>query len=653
MALTRYAGDRFNGLESEKNALLAQVMDGAFFTAYDTNISYTKTSGSWRRCSSLGMPTGGLSGQSLVKSSSSDYDTEWRTISGGSGGGVNYVPTGGLINQVLAKASNANYDLIWVNASGSTGTGNLYTQTIYTGVTNSFQSVITGLNLSANAWSVGVIEEWDAITSGTDPYFTGVSLLMHFNEAHGSTTFTDSSLNSFAATSAFATISTGQSKFGGASVAFNGTNESVIVDNSSLFDFGSQDYTVEYWEYRVDSGSLRGVLARDNNPTFTPYLMGFYNDGVSTGLGFFASTDGANWDVAAGDNMGAPILNQWTHYAVSRQGSNTRLFQNGTGTATISASYTLSNGVAQGIQVGAYSSYWFSGYIDELRVTKGYGRYSGNFTPSTGEFSNYATQNATKYLATVGGLNDSGVDYGIEKLSDTSLKVRKMAPTAQPVSGYLSSTIDRVYVNVLNYGQGGNYSGASGLSGTSGTSGSSGSSGSSGTSGVNGTSGTSGVSGVSGTSGSSGSSGSSGISISGASGLSGTSGTSGVTGPSGSTGPSGLSQGLCTAMSIQYPTAAENITLFFTNTGITITRIDDVINGVSPASISWNLNFANARNSNFPTGIFSTGRMTNSLSGVSATSFTNPNIPANSWIWFQSSGIQSGITEFSLTVRAS
>jgi hypothetical protein len=47
MAITRYAGDRFFGLEAEKNTLLSQVMDGAEFTASDSLIIYSKINGAW------------------------------------------------------------------------------------------------------------------------------------------------------------------------------------------------------------------------------------------------------------------------------------------------------------------------------------------------------------------------------------------------------------------------------------------------------------------------------------------------------------------------------------------------------------------------------------------------------------------------------
>ena len=42
MAITRYAGDRFIGLDVEKNTLLTQILDGAHFIASDTLIEYVK-----------------------------------------------------------------------------------------------------------------------------------------------------------------------------------------------------------------------------------------------------------------------------------------------------------------------------------------------------------------------------------------------------------------------------------------------------------------------------------------------------------------------------------------------------------------------------------------------------------------------------------
>ena len=67
------------------------------------------------------LPSGGLMGQVLAKSSSADYVVAWATI--------HDIPSGGTIGQVLAKSSNTDYSVAWVTidtghsipSGGSTG----------------------------------------------------------------------------------------------------------------------------------------------------------------------------------------------------------------------------------------------------------------------------------------------------------------------------------------------------------------------------------------------------------------------------------------------------------------------------------------------------------------------------------------------------
>jgi hypothetical protein len=64
----------------------------------------------------------------------------------------------------------------------------------------------------------------------TDPYFSNVSLLLHGDGANGSTTIVDSSPSPKTVTAVGnAQISTAQSKFGGSSLAFDGSGDYLTV----------------------------------------------------------------------------------------------------------------------------------------------------------------------------------------------------------------------------------------------------------------------------------------------------------------------------------------------------------------------------------------------------------------------------------------
>jgi hypothetical protein len=75
-------------------------------------------------------------------------------------------------------------------------------------------------------------------------------------------------------------------------------------------------------------------------------------------------------------------LNTWTHIAVTRSGTSLRLFVNGVldGNVSNSQNFTDTNIT---IGRGVWASSEFEGYLDDFRVTKGYARYTSNFSPPT------------------------------------------------------------------------------------------------------------------------------------------------------------------------------------------------------------------------------------------------------------------------------
>jgi hypothetical protein len=82
-------------------------------------------------------------------------------------------------------------------------------------------------------------------------------------------------------------------------------------------------------------------------------------------------------------------LNTWTHIAFVRSGTTLTCFLNGVSVGTTTTASSIGSASA-GSYIGSSQSgnYWF-GYIDDLRVTKGYARYTSNFTPPTAALPTY------------------------------------------------------------------------------------------------------------------------------------------------------------------------------------------------------------------------------------------------------------------------
>jgi hypothetical protein len=210
--------------------------------------------------------------------------------------------------------------------------------------------------------------------AGEDPYFANVSLLLRGNGTNGSTTFVDSSPTSKTVT-AFgnAKISTAQSKFGEASMLFDGNGDYLSVSDTTAFDFLTGDYTLECWVRLVAVTSYSLVINFGSQNVY----FGVVARGANL---FLQHYDGA---LVLEQSSGTSLsLNQWHHIAYSRASSQAKLFLDGTSVA----SGTNDNSInVSTLQIGwnaAYPALYFvNGYIDDLRITKGVARYTSNFTP--------------------------------------------------------------------------------------------------------------------------------------------------------------------------------------------------------------------------------------------------------------------------------
>ena len=252
-----------------------------------------------------------------------------------------------------------------------------------------------------------------------DADFDKVALLLHMDGANGSTTFTDSSPGSKIVTAyGGARISTAQSKFGGASAIFDGINDYLSAPAHADFDFGTGDFTLEAWVFPATISGYASIICRQQNIGGEGLFQLRLNSGKPE-LVFCANSSSDVVTLAAAQSIAA---NTWTHIALSRLGGIGRLFVDGVLADTKSTAGTL-NVAGRPLTIGVLNdgegtnlAAFFSGRIDEARITKGAARYTANFNPPTEAFPN--TGSAYALSGTVTGSTGSPVARAIRAIRE-------------------------------------------------------------------------------------------------------------------------------------------------------------------------------------------------------------------------------------------
>jgi hypothetical protein len=214
-----------------------------------------------------------------------------------------------------------------------------------------------------------------------DPAFGNVAMLLHMDGTGG--TFVDSSGTPKTITSvANATQSATQSKFGGKSLSCPAGGY-LSVDGGSDVSFGSGDFTVELWAYPTETPNGSALYTSEYSNNAVGFTIAFSNSGTLgsvSGSTLFTGFFNGSWrGIATGVSL---TLNAWNHIAVCRINNEYALYLNGTrlGTYYNDAVMPIKQTVWIGKDWGSASATTgsFVGFVDEVRVTKGVGRYSGS-----------------------------------------------------------------------------------------------------------------------------------------------------------------------------------------------------------------------------------------------------------------------------------
>ncbi len=180
-----------------------------------------------------------------------------------------------------------------------------------------------------------------------------------------------------------AQVDTNVRKFGTGSMKFDGTGDYLFLPDRLNFDFGTGDFTIECWVYLSTTPSTSNIII-DTRASDALSAWSFSVSGTSK-LDMIYSSSRVT-------STGSISTSTWTHVAVTRSGSTIRLFINGTqdGSATFSSAINSGNtpaiGGGRSTAGSGITGYYFNGFIDDLRITKGVARYTLNFTPPAQAF---------------------------------------------------------------------------------------------------------------------------------------------------------------------------------------------------------------------------------------------------------------------------
>ena len=170
------------------------------------------------------------------------------------------------------------------------------------------------------------------------------------------------------------------------SVFFNG-NAYLEIPDSEDWNFGGGEFTVECWYFPMSHGGWEGLVHQwpDNGYSAS---QGWSLEPVGGSLDFYyARSASSDIDHATGPSS-VIHLNQWNHCVAVRNVNEMRVFVNGVAGTTKSFSGDIQNGTGPlRIGGGCGGSGYVTGYISQVKVTKGQALYWNNFTPTSSPYS--------------------------------------------------------------------------------------------------------------------------------------------------------------------------------------------------------------------------------------------------------------------------
>ena len=164
------------------------------------------------------------------------------------------------------------------------------------------------------------------------------------------------------------------------SISFLGNNTSYIrVPNNDGLNFGTEDFTVEWFQYQTDTNTIPRIYLKGPYP----YAAGFIVVTVlSPGYYYLLNTSLYRVNRLTSDSY----RNKWIHFAICRLAGITTVYMNGVRKFAMYPdvyNYTNTEDLFIGNDSTLESIKAFGGYLYYFHYIKGVAKYTSDFTVST------------------------------------------------------------------------------------------------------------------------------------------------------------------------------------------------------------------------------------------------------------------------------
>tara|TARA_B100000963_G_scaffold137118_2_gene119343 strand:- start:8190 stop:11174 length:2985 start_codon:yes stop_codon:yes gene_type:complete len=163
------------------------------------------------------------------------------------------------------------------------------------------------------------------------------------------------------------------------SYKFDGSDDLLSVADHTDFDFGTGDFTFEFWAYFNDAGGTWQSLMSSNYSSTNSFRV--YKKSGSAEIQFYYNKNSSSQTTSS-----AQLHKGWNHIAMVRYNNVLQTYVNGVSRVSTSSVTTDIHSGAQinfGGNTGESSSYPFDGYMTDIRLVKSAVYTSNNFTPPT------------------------------------------------------------------------------------------------------------------------------------------------------------------------------------------------------------------------------------------------------------------------------